>query len=282
MSNQNKTISKIVPIRKKEAAPGFFVKSPLPTRDLRYMDPFLMLDHFGPKEAKGGESDLVPDHPHRGFETVTFILSGKAEHKDSRGNHGKLKSGDIQWMTAGSGVIHSEKMEPDNGVIHGIQLWVNLPAKDKMSQPHYQDIKSETIPVIDIGNSKIRVIAGEINGIRGVARTFTPMNVLHIIMQAGSEAIIPVPTGYTAGGYIVSGGITDGETNIEKENMIVWDGGGDQVSLSASSDTEIIFLSGEPIGEPVASYGPFVMNTAEEIEQAINDYQNGLMGKIDF
>lgn len=273
-----------MPIHNKQAAPGFFVKSPLPSRELNYLDPFLMLDHFGPKEVKEGKNEVVPDHPHRGFETVTFIFSGRAEHKDSGQNHGKLSSGDIQWMTAGSGVVHSESMVPDNGIVHGIQLWINLPREHKMARPHYQDIKSATIPVIaqDGDRVKIRLIAGEMNGAKGMTRTFTPMNVAHIVMKAGGSTNLPIPQGYSTGIYITTGEIECGGTRIPKEHMVVINNGVSSLSLKATQDTELVFLSGKPINEPVAAYGPFVMNTPDEIRQAISDYQNGLMGKIDF
>ncbi len=280
----NTTIKTIVPVHSKQAAPGFFVKSPLPSRELNYLDPFLMLDHFGPREVEEGKNEVVPDHPHRGFETVTFILSGNAEHKDSGGHHGKLKSGDIQWMTAGAGVIHSESMAPDNGIVHGIQLWINLPKANKMAKPHYQDIKSATIPILTQDNDrvKIRLIAGEMNGIRGVAKTYTHMNVAHIIMKAGGRAELPIPAGYNTGIYIPSGEVECGGTVIKNENMFVVREGVSLLPVKSVKDSELIFLSGEPISEPVAAYGPFVMNTPDEIRQAISDYQNGLMGKIDF
>ncbi len=283
MQSKISIVGRIVPIHNKQAAPGFFVKSPLPSRELSYLDPFLMLDHFGPREVTEGQNEVVPDHPHRGFETVTFILSGNAEHKDSSGHHGKLKSGDIQWMTAGAGVIHSESMAPDNGIIHGIQLWINLPRAHKMAKPHYQDIKSATIPVIAQDNERVRIrlIAGEMDGTKGVARTFTPMNVAHIVIKQGGRAQLPIPAGYNTGIYITTGELECDGVKMNKEHMTVINNGVSSLPLTAITDTELVFLSGKPINEAVAAYGPFVMNTPDEIRQAISDYQDGLMGKIE-
>jgi quercetin 2,3-dioxygenase len=271
---------------------GFPVRRPFPTRDLMQFDPFLLLDHLGPVTWGPGEGIGAPDHPHRGFETVTYLLSGGFQHKDSAGHAGKLTPGDVQWMTAGSGVVHSElpsdEFMRDGGVMHGFQIWVNLPARDKMMPPHYQEIPGAKIPAAVSGDGKVavRVIAGAAMGVSAVIETRTPIYFLHFTLQPGGHVVQDVPAGYNALVYLISGNIQVGkEHQSAREGQMVQLGDGDTVRLAVASDAtapaDFLLLAGQPLNEPVARYGPFVMNTREEIEQAFRDYQSGRMGRID-
>jgi hypothetical protein len=272
---------------------GFPVRRPFPTRDLMQVDPFLLLDHLGPVTWGPGEGIGAPDHPHRGFETVTYLLSGGFQHKDSAGHAGKLTPGDVQWMTAGRGVVHSEipsdEFMRDGGVMHGFQIWVNLPARDKMMPPRYQEIPRTGIPQAASadGNVKVRVIAGEAMGVSAVIDTRTPIFYLHYTLQPGGATTQPVPAGYNALVYLIAGTVQVGaERKPVHEGQMARLGDGDTVTLAVADDApapaDFLLLAGLPLNEPVARYGPFVMNTREEIEQAFRDYQSGNMGKIDF
>ena len=270
---------------------GFPIRRPFPTQQLMQVDPFLLLDHLGPVRWGPGEGIGAPDHPHRGFETVTYLLSGGFQHKDSAGHAGKLTPGDVQWMTAGRGVVHSEipsdEFMRDGGVMHGFQIWVNLPARDKMMKPRYQEIPGTGIPqaVSVDGEVRVRVIAGESLGKSAVIETRTPIYYLHFTIQPGGEAIQNVPSGYNALVYVVTGAVQAGkERKKVREGQMAQLGDGDSVRLAVPSDAalaaDFLLLAGQPLNEPVARYGPFVMNTREEIEQAFRDYQSGNMGKI--
>ena len=270
---------------------GFPVRRPFPTKDLMQFDPFLLLDHLGPVTWGPGEGIGAPDHPHRGFETVTYLLSGGFQHKDSAGHAGKLKAGDVQWMTAGSGVVHSElpadEFMRNGGVMHGFQVWVNLPARDKMIQPRYQEIPAAQIPIATSSDGKVtvRVIAGQALGKSAVIETRTPIYYLHYTIQAGGDVTQDIPSGYNALVYLISG-----ELKVGKEQKNVHEGqmaqlsDGDAVRLTVASNAaapaDFLLLAGQPLNEPVARYGPFVMNTREQIEQAFRDYQSGRMGQI--
>ncbi|PZC48683.1 MAG: hypothetical protein C1O27_000052 [Chloroflexi bacterium] len=244
---------------------------------------------LGPGEAKG-----APDHPHRGFETVTYVLEGSMEHKDSAGNSGKLNPGDVQWMTAGAGVVHSEmpseELLRDGGRMHGFQLWVNLPSVDKMMRPRYQDVSAATIPQAQTldGSVWVRVIAGEALGSKAVIDTRTPIMYLHYILQPGSEVLHPVPPDYNAFAYSVEGQglVGDDGDLVQRGQIALFAGDSDVVRLSVPSEAtepwNLLLLAGVPIGEPVVRYGPFAMNTEAEIRQAIEDYRAGRMGVIDF
>jgi redox-sensitive bicupin YhaK (pirin superfamily) len=282
-----RNIAKLVKATEERVAPNLVVRRPLPAHDVDYIDPFLLLDHMGPRIIKAGEGGGVPDHPHRGFEPVTFLFEGVVEHKDSQGNHSKISGGDVQWMTAGSGIIHSEKIAREftekGGTFHGVQLWVNLPAKDKMTKPGYQNIRSETIPVVEKEGIAIRVIAGELFDKKGPAKTHSPVLALHIRMEDGSKAEIPVASDHNAFYYVLGGQVKLQDSEFAGSGELVLferEQGG--VGIEASAETEVLFLTGKPLNEPVVSYGPFVMNSQEEIGQAINDYRSGKMGRIDF
>ncbi len=262
------------------------VKQPLPTVRVEQVDPFLLLHHFGPTTVEPGADPLdVGPHPHRGFEPVTFLYSGGIRHKDSRGNEGLLRSGDVQWMTAGMGIIHSERASREfmetGGVMEGIQLWVNLPQKHKMAQPAYQDIKAEQIPPIteDGGKVSLRLAAGQYKGQQGPARTFTPILALQAELRPEGYTEIEIPENFNALIYILHGEIQLNENfSYEGETMLQFKNDGAGFSLRARKDTQALILAGEPIGEPVAQWGPYVMNTQSEIMQAMRDYQMGKMG----
>lgn len=262
----------------------FEVNQPLPTMRVDQIDPFLLLHHFGPINVAPGHDpiDLGP-HPHRGFEPVTFLFSGGIRHKDSRGNEGLLNGGDVQWMTAGLGIIHSERasaaFKASGGVLEGIQLWVNLPKKYKMVQPRYQDIKSAEMPVIEEDKAKLTVVAGEFRGGRGPAMTYSPILAIKADLEAGAETFIEIPAGYNALAYILHGevGLSSG-FDYPGETLLYFKEDGDGFSLKAKEDSRLLILAGEPIDEPVASWGPYVMNTQTEIMEALRDYQMGKMG----
>lgn len=270
---------------------GFVVHRAFPNHTLREFDPFLLLDEMGPIKISAGEAKGAPDHPHRGFETVTYMIDGVFEHKDSQGHSGKIKTGDVQWMTAGSGVIHSEMPEKEflqkGGTLHGFQLWVNLPKKDKMIKPYYQDIPANKIPIIKNDGVKVKVIAGESMGEKAVIQTRTPIMYLHFTLQPNAQVTQIVPQRYNAFAYVVNGEglFGDEQRPAHKEQVVLFEQDGNQITIKTSNDTkslDVLLIAGIPLGEPVIRYGPFVMNTEEEIKQAILDYNTGKMGKIDF
>ncbi|TGL76479.1 pirin family protein [Leptospira yasudae] len=273
---------------------GFPVRRPFPVQDLIQLDPFLLLDEMGPVEYKPGKAIGAPEHPHRGFETVTYLLTGEMEHRDSWGNYGKLKSGDVQWMTAGSGLVHSElpsdEFQKNGGKMHGFQLWVNLPSAKKMSDPRYQDTPSERIPVVQTsdGKTKVKVIAGEVLGTKAVIETKIPILYYHLRLSPGADITIPVPNSYNVFAYPFSGdGVLhtkEGTQNVREGDMVWFERSEGDVRFSLPENTskewELLLIGGEPVEEPVARYGPFVMNTQEEIYQAFHDFQAGKMGAI--
>ena len=279
-----KTVKKIIPSEKKNLGPKQFVMSPLPNQWVGQISPFIMLDHFGPKHIPAGEPFFVPPHPHRGFAPVTILFEGEVEHKDSFGNIGRIKGGDVQWMTAGSGVVHSEgapeSFSKAGGVLHLIQLWINLPAAYKMITPSYQEIKSETIPVLKEGNSQVRVIAGDYKNLQGPAKTFSPVSLLHVIIPKGEEITIEVEKMFTSSYYLTKGQTVVDEYDVPEQHLVWLSDEGDKITVRAIRDSELLFMAGEPINEPLVSYGPFVMNSKTEIIQAIHDYENGLMGSL--
>ncbi len=261
---------------------GFLVHRPFPSMALPDMDPFLLLDQFGPTQVPPGEAKGAPDHPHRGFETVTYILEGAMEHKDSHGHHGIMGPGDVQWMTAGSGVIHSEMPTPEQaekgGRSFGIQLWVNLPAEHKMMAPRYQDVPGETIPAHAIDGGSVRVISGDFRGTSAVIDTVVPIRYLHVQLDPGANLMDDIPEGHNGFVYVLEGSLTVDNDDVPAKHLCRVD-----AHFAASAGEEganFLVLSGPPIGEPVARYGPFVMNTREEIRQALDDYHAGRFGSI--
>jgi quercetin 2,3-dioxygenase len=229
----------------------------------------------------------VDEHPHRGFETVTIVYQGELEHRDSAGNHGRIGPGDVQWMTAASGVVHEEKHAGEfakkGGTLEMVQLWVNLPKAVKMSPPRYQTLLNDAIPVVELPNGagRLRVIAGQYEGIRGAAETFTPVNLYDLRLNAGHPVTLTFPEGYTTAILILRGEVViNGSQAAKRAEFVLFDPKGEHVSLEGKEDTTLLILNGEPIDEPVVSHGPFVMNTQSEIVQAIEDYQSGRMGRI--
>jgi redox-sensitive bicupin YhaK (pirin superfamily) len=267
-----------------EPAPGLLVDRPLPGPEVDYVSPFLMIDHFGPLTVPAGGAGGLNPHPHRGFETVTFLFAGGLEHHDSLGNHGVLLPGDVQWMTAAGGIVHAEYHEREfaqrGGTLHGIQLWVNLPAHRKMDAPGYQDITSARIPEVEFDGGVARVVAGEFEGVRGPARTHTPMLVMHLKLAAGGDVCVPLPDNWNALAYVIRGGVRVSEATLDERQMAVFGYDAPLIELAAVADADVLLLAGEPIDEPVASWGPFVMNTAEQILQARSDFASGRMGVL--
>lgn len=247
------------------------------------ISPFLLLDYAGPAEF--GPSDRprgVGQHPHRGFETVTIVYQGEVEHKDNAGNAGKIGPGDVQWMTAARGILHEEMHGRDftknGGTLEMIQIWVNLPAKDKMAAPRYQEITNASIPVVELPNNagKARVIAGDFETTAGAARTFTPINLWDIRLNAGGKAKLPLPDGFTTAILVLEGNVkVNGSESLKAKELGFLGRTGDHVNLEAAVPSVLLVMNGKPIDEPIEGYGPFVMNTQEEIRQAMADFQAG-------
>jgi redox-sensitive bicupin YhaK (pirin superfamily) len=250
------------------------------------ISPFLLFDYAGPYmfEPNEGAPRGVGEHPHRGFETVTIVYDGEVSHRDSTGGGGTISKGDVQWMTAGGGIIHEEFHSPGfskaGGPFRMVQLWINLPAKDKAAPPAYQAITADEIPTVTFDGGRARIIAGAFGDTKGPARSFTPVNLWDVRVEAGAEAMLPLPEGHNSMVAVLSGHITiDGEGIGEAEvARLSTDGGG--VTLHADGDAMILVLTGEPIDEPVVGYGPFVMNSEAEIRQAIEDFNAGRFGQM--
>jgi quercetin 2,3-dioxygenase len=288
------------PVRKVTTAPrgfegeGFPVRRAFQGADLAEVDPFIHMDQMGEVEYAPGEAKGTPWHPHRGFETVTYMMDGTFEHADSNGGGGVITNGDTQWMTAGAGILHIEKppeaLVASGGLFHGIQLWVNLPAAQKMAAPRYQDLRASEVALLSShdGGSLVRVIAGEIAGHAGPGSTYTPMTYAHATLSPTARLALPWRPDYNALVYVLSGRGTAGEERrpIVEGQLVVF-GPGDFISIEAdreqdsrSPNLDVLILGGRPIREPVAWYGPFVMNTREELIAAFEDYQAGRLGSI--
>ena len=278
-----------------DAPRGHWVGDGFPVRSLfsynglgQQLSPFLLLDHAGPMEftpttAKRG----VGEHPHRGFETVTIVYEGGVEHRDSTGSGGTIGPGDVQWMTAGGGIVHEEfhsrAFAQSGGVLHMVQLWVNLPAKDKMTPPRYQTLLSAEIPVVELpqGAGQLRVIAGEYAGNRGPAQTFSPVDVWDLRLRAGRTAQPAFAEGRTVALVVLGGTVQiNGSEVVRAGQLVVMDRKAGEVFIEANSDATVLVLSGEPLNEPIVGYGPFVMNTEKEIHEAIADFNSGKFGRI--
>ena len=269
---------------------GFLVRRPFPQASFSDFDPFLLLDEMGPMELGPGQAKGAPDHPHRGFETVTYMLSGEMQHKDSRGHAGRLTPGDVQWMTAGAGVVHSEMPSAEftrtGGRMHGFQLWVNLPKRDKMMKPRYQEIPGSQIPKVTSADGlvSVSVIAGEAMGQKAVIETRTPIVYLHYSIKPGGVATQQVSSTYNTFAFIVDGeGLFGAERERAKDGqMVLFAQDGDEVRIENPGNTtlDILLIGGMALNEPIARYGPFVMNTEGEIRQAFEDFRLGRMGEI--
>lgn len=287
-------VVQVVTAKKQLEGEGFQVRRPFPSADLRSADPFLLLDHLGAVEYAPGEAKGAPWHPHRGFETVTYIMDGAFEHHDSTGGGGLIADGATQWMTAGSGILHDE-MPPEwlvqqGGLFHGVQLWVNLPQTLKWTPPRYQDISASKVALVTShdGGALVRIIAGELAGQPGPGVTWTPITYAHASVSPDAQLHIPWRPDFSAMVYVLSGSGTVGaEGRPLREGQLAVFGPGDVLTVQAdrqqdtrSPSLEVLLLGGKPIQEPVIFYGPFVMNTHEEIQQAIADYRAGRMGQI--
>ncbi|HEV2499174.1 MAG TPA: pirin family protein [Terriglobia bacterium] len=268
---------------------GFHVRNLFPSNGFeKEIDPFLMLDYAGPTDFKpSARPHGVGEHPHRGFETVTIAYQGAVEHRDSGGNAGTIRPGDVQWMTAASGVVHEEQHEREfakqGGTFEMIQLWVNLPKAHKMSKPRYQAVLKEQIQAVDFGGGgHARIIAGRLSGVQGPAKTFTPLNLFDVRLKAGNHAGLDLHEGHNAAVFLLRGDVVvNASQSLKGEaRLALLCAPGEHVSLDAKKDSILLVLSGEPINEPVASYGPFVMNTREDLIHAVEDYQAGRMGHL--
>ena len=267
---------------------GFPVRNLFPSNELdRAVDPFLMLDYAGPQYFPPTDHPRgVGEHPHRGFETVTIVYEGVLAHRDSTGSGGVIGPGDVQWMTAASGIVHEEFHEKafakKGGTLHAIQLWVNLPRASKMSAPGYQTILNADIPVVDLdGHGTLRVIAGSYRGQKGPARTFTPIQLYDVQLKAGGRARLTVPEGDNGSIFVLQGRASvNGSREAGEAELIVCERNGSQITIDVQADSRLLVMSGTPLDEPIARYGPFVMNTREELVQAAQDYQAGKMGHL--
>jgi redox-sensitive bicupin YhaK (pirin superfamily) len=293
-------MKKIVAIRRNDA--GHWVGDGFPVRSIfsynegaEAVSPFLLLDYAGPVEfGPTTKRRGVGEHPHRGFETVTIVYAGEVEHRDSTGGGGSISEGDVQWMTAGSGIVHEEfhgrHFAKQGGPFEMVQLWVNLPAAQKMTPPGYQSIVNAAIPKVTLaeGAGSVRVIAGSYVGgtgpsegsVDGPAHTFSPINLWDMDLKAGHRVELSLPEGHTAALFVLSGGLVIGEGRIGKAELGLLEREGDAVTLEVLENSRVLFLGGEPLGEPIVGYGPFVMTSEEEIRQAVSDFQRGLMGQL--
>ena len=285
--NRVREIEQVVTAHRQLEGGGFVVRRPFPG-EIDSVDPFLLIDEMGPVDYAPGEAIGAPDHPHRGFETVTYVLEGEMEHEDSAGHRGKLGPGDVQWMTAGGGVVHSEmpsrRIREQGGRVHGFQVWVNLPRRDKLIRPRYQEYSREKLPQANTGDGKaqVRVIAGEALGAHAVIETRTPIVFQDWTLQPGADVTIPFTPDLRVLVYVFEGSVRIGPngTTLEEGQLAIL-GTGDSVRLAgAARPGRILLLGGVPLREPVARYGPFVMNTRAELVQAFEDYESGRMGEI--
>ncbi|MGW0559819.1 pirin family protein [Streptomyces sp. NPDC003016] len=288
------------PVLAVTTAPGGFEGEGFPVRrafagiDYTYLDPFIMMDQMGEVEYGAGEPKGTPWHPHRGFETVTYLIDGTFVHQDSNGGGGTIRGGDTQWMTAGSGLLHieapPESLVMSGGLFHGLQLWVNLPASDKMMAPRYQDIRGGQVQLLTSpdGGALFRVIAGELDGHEGPGITHTPITMIHATLRPGAEITLPWRADFNALAYVLAGrGSVGTDRRPVRTGRTAVFGGGDSLTVRADEqqdanapDLEIVLLGGRPIREPMAHYGPFVMNTQQELKQAFEDFQRGRLGTV--
>jgi len=265
---------------------GFTVRRPFPTAAMDNIDPFLLLDEMGPAQYGPGEAVGAPSHPHRGFETVTYLLSGAMVHEDTTGACAVIKPGGVQWMTAGSGVVHSELPTEDmmrlGGKMHGFQLWVNLPAEKKMVDPRYQGYDADEIAQVQLSNGGLlKVVAGEVHGLRGPVETTSPMTYAHAVMEASDVVEWHPQEGHTALVHVFDGEVKVNGSKTSSGEMVVMQRTAGMVRIeSTNAQAQVLLLGGQPLGEPVVRYGPFVMNTKQEIVEAVQEYNDGTLVKV--
>ena len=282
-----RSLARVIPAVATLEGGGFLVHRPLPTRTVEQVDPFLLLDEMGPMDHGPGEAQGAPDHPHQGFELITYLLAGEMEHLDSHGNHGILRAGDAQYMLGGAGLVHSEmpseEFQRNGGHRHGFQIWVNLSRADKTLAPRYKDVPVDTIPVAHpaVGVTA-RVLAGEAFGVRGPVHTVTPWSYVHVTLAPGARVEQLVPRGWTATAYVFGGAGTIGTREVQRGDYIVFADDGETIALenTGTEPLDALLLCARPIAEPMVRYGPFVMNTADEIRRAFEDYRAGRFGAI--
>lgn len=256
------------------------MRRPFPVQGLPYVDPFLLIDEMGPVQYAPGKAIGAPDHPHRGFETVTYIIDGEMEHADSHGHRGAIRGGDVQWMTAGAGVIHSEmpsqRMLREGGRMHGFQIWVNLPRSLKMTQPRYQEYDAARLPLIEEPDRWIRVIAGEVDGRKSPIETTVPTTMLHFKLAPQAQTSFAVAPGSNAIVHAISGSAVIEGKALDAHEAALFEPAPQTLGIEAGREGfEALFLAGVPLHEPVARYGPFVMNTVDELQQAFDDFRSG-------
>lgn len=276
-----RSVSAVVPAHSQLEGAGMVVHRTFPGAGLDMVDPFLLLDELGPNDFGPGKAPGFPDHPHRGFETVTYMIDGVMEHRDSAGHRGVVGPGDVQWMTAGSGVVHSEMPDSRGGPLHGFQLWVNLPAADKMSAPRYQELAAGEIPAWTGAGATVKVLAGKAGDVDGRIETHLPITYLHVRLDPGATFTQPLPAELNAFAYLSSGGASISGKYVDAKASVLLDDDGDETTIEAGDGgADLLLLAGRPLHEPVARYGPFVMNTKAQIVEAVEDYQAGRMGVI--
>jgi len=279
-------IAFVVPAHAAVEGEGMPIRRAIPARSLPLLDPFLLLDHFGPVQLAPGLDAGIPDHPHRGFQTLTYLLQGAMEHKDSRGGHGRLAPGGAQWMNAASGIVHSEMPMPEvkeaGGVIEGLQLWINLPAELKGLEPGYRDLQVEDVPTVGLPGGTLKVLAGTWNGVTGPVPQLRPFAYAFLELGPGGAFEHDLPEGWNAAIYVRQGEGATGPTDraVKEADLAVLRPEGGGLRLRTEAGLSALLLAGQPLGEPIARYGPFVMNTEAEIHQAFEDYRAGRMGFI--
>jgi redox-sensitive bicupin YhaK (pirin superfamily) len=287
-SGAARSLARVIPSVETVEGGGFHVRRPVPIRGVDQVDPFLLIDEMGPQDEIPGRVVGAPDHPHKGFELITYLLAGEMEHHDSHGNHGILRAGDAQYMLAGTGLVHSEMptdaFQRSGGRRHGFQIWINLPREDKKLAPAYKDVPSATIPVVHPAEgATARVLAGSAFGVEGPVHTVVPWTYVHVTLEPGATIVQPVARDLTATIYLFDGGVgAIGKREVRRGDYAVFNDDGETISLenTGKEPLEALFLSARPTREPMVRYGPFVMNTIDELQQAYTDFQAGRFGTI--
>jgi quercetin 2,3-dioxygenase len=264
----------------------FKIKNVLPVRNLKQVDPFLLIHHMQPFELQAGDDARIPPHPHAGFEVVTYLLDGEFFHRDSKGHDQVATGGDVNWMTSGAGIVHSEgpteTFLKQGGTAQLLQIWINLPAEKKQLEASFRHYDSASLPVIEKEKQWIKVVMGEYEGKQSAISTYTPMFLYHLKIKKGVLVVLPVKENYTSALYVMQGKLKVLNHHVTAGELVDFNLDGNQLAFSATEDTELIVLGGEPIKEKVVSYGPFVMNSFEEVQQAIKDYETGKMGVLEY
>jgi len=289
MTKEKKIIKIVLPREKHWVGDGFYVSSifSMHSEENKHISPFLLLDHAAPTYFPPTDKKLgVGEHPHRGFETVTMAIKGEVEHRDSSGGGGKISTGGVQWMTAGSGVVHDEFHSRDfaekGGEFEMVQLWVNLPAKNKMTKPRYQSLDKKDFPIVRLqdGTTKLKIIAGNYGGLSSPTETFTKINIYEVEGHQNSEVKLNFDDGTNTLILQLAGNSIIGDQHLEKGYLGIFSRSGVSINLKTTEDSKLLILNGEPIEEPLEAYGPFVMNTREELKVAFRDFQEGKMGSL--